>query len=262
MDAFEAIDETPPETPPETPLRTRSVVFASQDIQLEGVLHLPEAPEGAPLVVGVHGLFSSAESPKQIALGQALAERGIGFFRFSHRGCGNSAGEFGRVTTFEGRCADLIDAVFAARKEADFGPTLGLFGSSLGGTVCLATGRSLGASAVVALAAPLRSAVIRRVLEEGDPAEADIPEWNPDAMAFDATEKANGLGNLLILHGDCDRVVTPSEAFRIYQLARMPKRLIMIRNGDHRLSGEECQEKFLRETVNWFANTFRDIPRR
>jgi alpha-beta hydrolase superfamily lysophospholipase len=233
---------------------TRTVSFTSQEFTLEGVLHLPESAEDAPLVVGVHGLFSSVESPKQIALGQACARRGIGYFRFSHRGCGNSDGEFGRVTSLDARCADLADAVAAARREAPFGPKLGLFGSSLGGTVCLAMARTLHASAVVTLATPLRSDIIRRVVEPGDPVESNLPDWNPEALGFDVRERAAGVSNLLILHGDSDKVVTPSEAFRVYQLAAMPKRIIMFRDGDHRLSREDNQEKFQRETVNWFRD--------
>jgi alpha-beta hydrolase superfamily lysophospholipase len=235
-----------------------AVSFASQELQLDGVLHLPPDPEGAPLVVGVHGLFSSVDSPKQVELADACAARGIGYFRFSHRGCGNSEGEFARVTTLEGRCADLSDAVAAARREAPFGPLLGLFGSSLGGTVCLAMGRSLQAAATVTLAAPLRSATIQRVAEEDDPIQGNLPEWDPAALTFDVREKVAGLPNLLILHGDSDRVVRPSEAFRLYQLGGEPKRLIMLRNGDHRLSRPESQEKFQREAVNWFVNTFRN----
>lgn len=234
-----------------------AVSFTSQDLQLEGMLHLPPDPEGAPLVVGVHGLFSAVDSPKQVELAHACASRGIGYFRFSHRGCGNSEGEFARVTTLEGRCADLSDAVAAARREAPFGPLLGLFGSSLGGTVCLAMGRSLQAAATVTLAAPLRSAIIQRVVEEDDPVQSELPDWNPAALTFDVREKAAGLPNLLILHGDSDRVVRPSEAFRLYQLGGAPKRLIMLRDGDHRLSRPESQEKFQREVVNWFTSTFR-----
>ena len=246
---MEAVEITAP------PVATRAVSFTSQEYALEGVLHLPESVEGAPLVVGVHGLFSSADSPKQIALAEACVRHGIGYFRFSHRGCGKSEGEFGRVTSLDARRADLADAVAAARREAPFGPQLGLFGSSLGGTVCLSMARTLHAAAVVALATPLRSDIIRQVVEPGDPGENDLPDWNPAALAFDVRASAAGVSNILILHGDSDKVVTPSEAFRIYQLAVMPKRLIMFRDGDHRLSREENQEKFRRETVNWFRGT-------
>jgi alpha-beta hydrolase superfamily lysophospholipase len=250
---MEAVEETV-EMPAPSP-ETRAVTFTSQEFALEGVLHLPESAEGAPLVVGVHGLFSSVDSPKQIALAEACARHGIGFLRFSHRGCGNSEGEFGQVTTLEARRADLADAVAAARREAPFGPKLGLFGSSLGGTVCLSMARALHADAVVTLAAPLRSDIIRQVVEPGDPAENDLPDYDPAALAFDVREAAAGVSNILILHGDSDKVVTPSEAFRVYQLAAMPKRIIMFRDGDHRLSLQENQEKFQRETVNWFRGT-------
>jgi fermentation-respiration switch protein FrsA (DUF1100 family) len=106
----------------------------------------------------------------------------------------------------------------------------------------------------VTYAAPVTGTRIVEMLqgkEDGD------PEVDPEMLHFDISGKINGIANLLILHGDSDRIVSPSEAHRIYQKAKMPKRLILLRNGDHPMSLPENQEKFVREALSWFKAGFR-----
>ncbi len=69
-----------------------------------GTLHLPDRSR-PPVVIGSHGLFGTAGSAKQVDLAVACVAAGIGFFRFDHRGCGHSTGDFARVTTLTGRPA-------------------------------------------------------------------------------------------------------------------------------------------------------------
>ena len=135
--------------------RTENISFSADGLKLSGVLHLP-ADSRPPLVVGAHGLLSSASSPKQIALAHQCNHLGIAYFRFDHRGCGNSEGNFDLITSLEGRCKDLVAAVEAVNAELDT-RGLGLFGSSMGGTVCLSAAEDLAADAVVTFAAPIRS---------------------------------------------------------------------------------------------------------
>ena len=87
----------------------KRITFLSGGFRLKGVLHLPSA-ENPPLVIGSHGLESSGDSPKQIALAEKCNKAGIAFFRFDHSGCGNSEGNFPEVTSLESRREDLISA--------------------------------------------------------------------------------------------------------------------------------------------------------
>ncbi len=91
-------------------MRQIEIHFISDSLRLCGILHLP-LQKNPPVVIGSHGLLSSGNSPKQIALAQICNARGIAYFRFDHRGCGKSEGDFASVTTFKGRCTDLACAI-------------------------------------------------------------------------------------------------------------------------------------------------------
>ena len=67
----------------------------------------------APLVVGCHGLLSDRRSPKQTALAGACQRQGMAYFRFDHRGCGESEGRLEEHTTLEARCSDLLSRATA-----------------------------------------------------------------------------------------------------------------------------------------------------
>jgi alpha-beta hydrolase superfamily lysophospholipase len=238
----------------ETGAVIKEISFTSGNFQLKGTLHLPGSNPSPPVVVGSHGLFSTGDSPKQIALAEKCAGQGIAYFRFDHRGCGRSDGVFRDVTSLDGRRKDLLNAVQAVLNIDETGSTLGLFGSSLGGAAALSVALESGAAVVVTYAAPVTGTRIVEMLqgkEDGD------PEVDPEMLHFDISGKINGIANLLILHGDSDRIVSPSEAHRIYQKAKMPKRLILLRNGDHPMSLPENQEKFVREALSWFKAGFR-----
>ena len=223
------------------------ISFNADGLKLQGILHLPENRR-PPLVIGCHGLYSSSSSPKQMALAEQCNRFGIAYFRFDHRGCGSSEGEFGLVTSLEARCRDLIAAVEIINNRIDTGDRLGLFGSSMGGTVCLRTAGRLAADAVVTVAAPVRSDLI------GNHPEIPRSEIVFDAAKrqFDITEGLAKIGNILIFHGQADDVVPVSHARVIYQLARKPKKIIIQKQGDHPMSNKEHQQEFVREASSWF----------
>lgn len=232
---------------------TREITFVSDQLKLKGVLHLPADTETPPpVVIGSHGLFSNAESPKQLALADALNRHGIAFFRYDHRGCGRSEGFFDEVTSWEGRCNDLNSAIRTMREWEETSDRIGLFGSSFGGSVSLHLAKKAGAEAVVTFAAATRSTSLIKYLKSRDDSENNTQKADLGRIQFDIFEKIVGIHHVLIFHGDSDRVIGPSEAHRIYQQAVMPKRLIMQRDGDHRMSLKENQDKFLRESVQWF----------
>lgn len=230
------------------PFRQEEISFNADGLKLKGVLHLPDTVERTPVVIGSHGLYSSGNSPKQIALAEHCNRLGIAYFRFDHRGCGRSEGEFDRVTSLEARCRDLIAAVAAIKSRIDTGDRLGLFGSSMGGTVCLSTAARLAADAVVTCAAPIRSNLT------GNQSEMSREEIVFDAAKrqFDITEELSKINHILIFHGDADNVVPVSHAGEIYKLARKPKKVIIQQQGDHPMSNREHQKEFVREASAWF----------
>ena len=223
--------------------------FSSDGYRLKGMLHLPIAVR-PPVVIGSHGLLSSSESAKQRELAVRCTEAGMGYFRFDHRGCGRSQGFFPEVTTLEGRVRDLMAAVQTIRLRTDTGRGCALFGSSMGGAVCLATAKAVGADALVTVAAPIRSRSVRPFDGSG-PGESEVTGLR---LHFDLSETIAGLRHVLLFHGDADRVVPFAHALEIIEKVDAPKRFIRQKNGDHLMSAEIQQKTFMREAVNWFAS--------
>lgn len=215
------------------------LTFDSDGFQLTGSLHLP-LNSSPPLVIGCHGLLSSRASPKQIALADHCNRVGLAYFRFDHRGCGASQGDLKKDTSFQGRCRDLG---FALKKIQSLGlvsDRIGLFGSSLGGSVCLEIAASQNIQAIVTFAAPFCSRLL----------SLDVMPMN---LTFDLSDRLAKIKNIHLFHGDADDTVPLSHARFIDQCASEPKKLTIQKNGDHRMSDLAHQKAFLQDAVEWFS---------
>lgn len=229
----------------------KDISFFSDGLKLKGYLHLPSA-NCPPVVIGCHGLYSSSSSPKQIALADQCNRFDIAYFRFDHRGCGRSEGKFEKVTSLETRCRDLADAVAVITGTSDTGDRFGLFGSSMGGTVCLSAADKLGTRTLVTFAAPIRSRILANELPRTENSDTAGIFLDTQKRRFDITDRLSGICNILIFHGDADDVVPVSHAEEIYSLAKWPKKLIKQKKGDHPMSNETHQKIFINEASHWF----------
>lgn len=232
-------------------MKEHALTFDCNGYLLTGTLHLPDEKD-SPVVIGSHGLYSSSRSPKQITLGTRCAEAGIAFFRFDHRGCGDSQGDIRKDTTLHFRCVDLLKAVEALKKEGLSCSRLGLFGSSFGGVVCMSVAKELSARALVINAAPVKSGRILDALQQSDQSKPKTSVLFKKTLRFDLEHLLTDLHHVLIFHGDADDVVPVGEARLIHALAGKPKRLIVFENGDHVMSHPAHQETFARESLQWF----------
>lgn len=236
---------------------TADIQFTADGFQLKGTLHLPAA-DNPPVVIGCHGLLSDRSSPKQIALAEACNALGLAFFRFDHRGCGESAGRLEAVTSLEGRASDLLHAIRMLEARPGLGKQIGLFGSSMGGAVCLRVASEREVAAVVTFAAPVRSLPLKR------PGRPDAsPERSRMASVLrDAFELGGTLGrvrNILVVHGEADDVVPLSHAHEIVDQAGEPKRLLVQKGGDHLMSAATHQTEFIREASLWLSNGLQHV---
>jgi len=231
----------------------KAITFFTDGLKLCGHLHMPPL---APLaiVVGCHGLLSDKSSPKQIALAERCIQSRIAYFRFDHRGCGQSEGDFNADTTIDNRRSDLLAAVDAAEHAVGNTVPVGLFGSSLGGSICLAAAQALDPFALVTLASPMQSRSIR-VPEESP--ESLKQEMIGNRLAFNLGRQIQSLHRILVVHGDCDETVPVENAQMIFSRAGEPKRKVILKGGDHRISRPDHQMRFIDEASRWFVRCLR-----
>jgi alpha-beta hydrolase superfamily lysophospholipase len=231
------------------------IAFASNGYLLKGCLHLPPV-DHPPVVLGSHGLFSDKNSVKQIELAYQCIKNNIAYFRFDHRGCGESRASFETLTSMEVRCTDLKAAATMLNARDDIGSQMALFGSSMGGAVCLSVAGLIQAAAVITWAAPVRSAGLVQE-PTGSPHGSDTPFKN---NPFDISHQLDGLRNILIFHSDADETVPLPHAEEIYRRVQNPKKLVVFQQSDHRMNNPEDQKKFIRESIIWLKNFLKPVP--
>lgn len=237
-------------------MRQIEIHFRSDSLTLRGILHLPPG-DRPPVVIGSHGLLSSGDSPKQIALAEQCIQRGIAFFRFDHRGCSQSQGDFAQVTTFDGRCRDLRSAIKTIFARSDTGNRIALFGSSFGGAVCIAVCADFPAASLITVAAPVQSSAIRPPYIIDPSKRPLLNGLDRERLGFDVRDRLGGVNNILIFHGDADEIVPFENALKIYESAKAPKRLVRQAGGDHPMSNPRHQAAFMRLSLKWFENGFK-----
>lgn len=238
--------------------------FVVDNLILQGWLHLPENSKPS-VVIGSHGLLSTGNSPKQIALAAALNAHGIAYIRFDHRGVGLSEGDFASETTLLNRTRDLLAAHAFARVNFDLGPKLGLFGSSMGGATCLNAFNELQPQALVTAAAPVASAdILQRqwhsLMQSGtDENMPYLPDWHCQQLlenankSFNLQPKLTDINHILVIHGTSDEIVPCAQAQIIFAAAQEPKKLLLQTGGDHTISDSKHQTEFLQVATDWFC---------
>jgi alpha-beta hydrolase superfamily lysophospholipase len=237
------------------------IEFISKGFLLNGVLHLPRV-ERPPLVVGSHGLEGSKESAKQQVLAKLLVQNNIAFFRFDHRGCGKSQGDFIKDTSLEKRTIDFITAVTHILSLEKTNRRLAAFGSSMGGATCINAWKTLSQMDInlcgaVLCSAPAKSRTIENIPMDANGKRPALPlSFFKENLLFNILDKARTLSNVLIFHGDADEIVPVSNARDIYALAKSPKRLIIHKNGDHQMTSKKDQAQFETETIAWLSRCF------
>ncbi|MFO7884294.1 MAG: alpha/beta hydrolase [Desulfobacteraceae bacterium] len=235
--------------------------FKSGGKTLSGILSLPPC-KTPPLVVGSHGLEGSMESAKQKALAEMLPNAGMAFFRFDHRGCGKSQGDFQTDTSLDKRAEDMINAVDHALSLSLTDDRFALFGSSLGGSTCIETWHRLLCRktkpwGMVICAALVQSTTIEKIPTAGNENRPALPmSFFQKNLFFDIRSRTESIDHILIFHGDRDRTVPVENGYAIYRNAKEPKKLIILKNGDHQMSCVKDQHIFKTESVSWFKACF------
>ena len=215
--------------------------------KIYGILHLPRNPS-PPFVVASHGLFSSKESEKFVAIGEFFSAQGIALIRYDHQGCGESEGDLS-ATTASSRIKDLEAIVDLAVHHPLLGDRFGLLGSSMGGFISIFKGATdLRVKALALWATPSHLGDKKQGADEALLKDA----FYADAKKYDAGQAIKNLRNCLILHGETDELVPLSQAGELYAAARSPKHLEVFPGGDHRFTNPQHRLRAIRMSLEWF----------
>jgi dipeptidyl aminopeptidase/acylaminoacyl peptidase len=231
-------------------METEKIVFESEGQKLSGILHLPDA-KNPPCVIASHGLLSSKDSEKYIALGERISKEGIAMLRFDFRGIGESEGGE-EDNTISKKVVDLNAGIDFIRSYPGLRSRIGLMGSSLGGFLSLikASGNKE-IKAVVTWAAPIHLDDLGSKRQDED---YPLP---PDAFFQDLPRHRlvpllPKVSHCLVIHGEEDELVSLDQALGIFTHLGVPKELNVIGGADHRLTNPSHRQRAIDLSVDWF----------
>ncbi len=230
-------------------MNIEKVFFKSEGQRLSGILHLPDR-NSPPCVVASHGLLSSKESEKYIALGERMAREGVAMLRFDFRGIGESEGRL-EDDTVSRRITDLAAAIDFVLNRPGLGKRIGLVGSSLGGYVSLfkaAADQEIRALAI--WATPFHLDDLGTKKQEDDyplPGKAffkDLPRHR-------LLPVLPNISNCMVIHGEKDELVPVDQAWEIFQGLGSPKEIHVLEGADHRLTQPIHRQRAMNLTAEW-----------
>ena len=212
---------------------------------LAGVLHSPDEKTRA-CVITCHGLISGKDSEKYVGIARRFCGEDLAVLRFDFRGCGESGGLF-EDTSLSGRMEDLESALDFVEEQGC--ESVGVMGSSLGGTVAVLTAaKDKRVKALVTWATPCYlDELFREEVTRG------FEKLRRDVGKYDVVKAVRGMRcPILIVHGSLDEQVPLSHCKVLYENANEPKDLQIIEGADHRLTNPIHREKAVELTLNWF----------
>ncbi len=238
-------------SPPVESAIRKDLLIEADGIDLSAVIHLPgKVP--APVIVCSHGLLSAKASPKFVAICETMSEAGVCALRFDFSGCGDSPPR-PAMSLVEARMCDLEAAISFALKQPWSDGRIGLLGSSFGGFVSLlaANQRPELIRATVCWAAPFDVGGIHLDTEHLE----ELRIISQDGLNLGSPTNLDSLGQagrVLLIHGQLDEVVPWRDSARIYERLNDPKKLLLMRSADHRISDDSWRNSAIQASLEWF----------
>tara|TARA_B100001971_G_C18167103_1_gene524849 strand:- start:364 stop:1074 length:711 start_codon:yes stop_codon:yes gene_type:complete len=234
-------------------MKVKSFNTRSEEYKIEGNIHFPGHHQSAPCVICSHGLFSSKESSKFIAMAEQLAGEGFVAIRYDHRGCGVSEGKI-EETTVSDRLKDLDSIIRFIGQRFSITRRIGLFGSSMGGYISLLKAAQVPpVSAVVVWATPFKLGGTRRDYnEEGYPLLEE--SFYEDLNNHKLLEIIGRIKRCFVLHGQKDELVPVWHSNKIYENLADPKKIEIFPCGDHRFTDVTDRKRAMDLSLKFFKN--------
>jgi len=232
----------------------KRLIIDNDGKRIAAVIHLP-LERSFPWVVTSHGFFSSKDSDKFINIGERFSKNKMAVLRFDFSGCGESDGKI-EDTTLSQRIMDLQSVLNFLRKEFSLTKGVGLLGSSLGGCVSILTAAKISEiKALITLATPAHFQELSSLNEERYESGGERIEkvFTDDEKKHDIVSAFKEIDcPVLIVHGDKDEEVPVSHAGILYQEAKEPKRMEIIKGGNHSLSEDLHRKLAIELSLDWF----------
>ncbi len=259
--------------------RTQNYPILGPEGELAYKITLPEGfdttKDHCPMVILMHGIFSSKDYGPMPQLAKGLAQAGIASIRFDFNGHGKSDGRK-QDMTIEKEIADA-KAIWNYVQGLPYVSSVGLLGHSQGGVIASMVAGRLAAEgtlpAGVVLIAP--GSVIKEACQGGkffnatfDP--KDPPEyircWGIYKLGREYLVTTQQLdifgtsaaydGPVLLLHGDRDGIVPMWCSERYLETYGSPATLKVVEGENHTITRR--RKKVIEETVEFFKKVFRD----
>lgn len=236
-------------------------------LELVGEVYIPRhlGEERYPGLCICHGIPGPVRRPDDRGyprLAERFCSEGFVVLIFNFRGTGESQGNFDIL----GWARDLTAAIdyLALRNEVDRN-RISVVGFSGGAAVAVyVTAHDPRISAIVTCAclaefsAGLDPARIRAFIDQArytgiirDPGFPPSPEdWGQGFREISPIRWIDQIAGrpILIIHGDKDQVVAVDDAQALYQKAKKPKDILIIKGGEHRL---RTNERAMNAAANW-----------
>ena len=219
-------------------------------LKLAGIISRPESGDNLPIVVMCHGYSSVKNSTINRLLVPRLNDRGIASFRFDFTGHYDSEGDIADVTI--SNAVDDLSSAMRYLSSLDWYDldSIGLFGSSFGGTVALWFTASYGGIRTIVLRSPISDYAAVREQQLG---KQGISKWKEqgfamleggtvrsnytfyeDAKSRDTYEIVTSIAaDTLIIHGDADDNVPLSQSEHLRDVMGIKTTLEVITGAGH-----------------------------
>jgi uncharacterized protein len=245
----------------------RHVAFNSGGMKLYGVLHLPLSKKKVPCVILSHGFGSDKSSYRLfVRVGRVFAENGIATLRFDNRGCGDSEGSY-KNYNMSAKLDDMKEAVKFAKEEKEIDSSkIGLAGISYGGSASVifaARAKDESLKCVDAWAPGILSEGVGPALIE-EAKRRGIVKFHygrlyKEQLEDDAKYKLYNESRkiripLQVIHGDMDTTVPLAEGEQVFENAKGPKNLKIIKGADHGFNYH--RKDLIESSLKWFKKWF------
>lgn len=231
---------------------------------------LGERSQDGPVVVFSHGLTNDhSDAPLFASLATRLVGLGVTVVMFDYFGSGASPGQFRdkTLTKLRTNLGDVVNAV----KRGGYGDRMGLFGRSVGGTMCAFFARDPAVSCTVlasvpfdlnAAFGPLRgasSAAHVRLPKDTHPPSGQLKgpyELSQEffdelpSLTADLHASLRGAPRVLVLHGSADAKVETTHAAQLLGILGHDSDGITITGAGHNYEGDEHEVVEL--ATDWF----------